>query len=382
MSKYLLAPIFKVFVMFFGIASLQLTHTLFSKEIFISFNAIIFAIGFHTCTTYSTQVKIWEGGTPLRIDYLLAGLYSLAIVFVIGLVGNVSVTVAVAMYFFLVAKFLERICFNKLLNDGEVLGAYKILIFLVILEVVVFLTTHNYFLEEYSRFLLPSLIVCIFAVTISLRTMKAANKNTIRASGSGLQYSIHSFFILAVLMLDRLIPSLWAMQGAYSSENYLLLFSYCSAFYAIGVSILEVMRPKLFSVARDSKNLSIYFKNTKCNLVVILCLIYFLLQVLIGYVAVEILKSYNFEIPENTMEIWIGLSGFFSSFLLLAYFQVYFLSGRVFQPLFVSWSIAFGLRSVGFFSGSWSLVVVFSFFSGLAAIAWLFYSQRHEKYWV
>lgn len=365
-----------------GVFSLQITYYLFEESTFLIYNSLIFLIGLHTCVTYSSQVSIWDGKLPGGRGYLWALLAALMMAVIYTYLSNISLLTGLGLSIYIFAKFIERIRFNWELTLGRVSKSYRTLILYQITEILSFTLLISYSNSIDVRITIPSFILLTYSLFLLVKERLIYvgirdEKNSLTTNQ--LYYSMHAFFLLAVLMIDRIALSFVDFTGDIQKSDYLLLFSYASAFYAVGVAIIEVYRPRMFLTAKECTTLSEYLTKIHFGRYSLMGLVVAFVVALLVFPVLFALNHFSIDVNFRLIEIWILMIAFFSLYVLLMCLQIFFIAKNIFFPLFFSWSIALVIRLVGMISGNWIELLGLSILSGILGIIALNYEKLYVK---
>ena len=356
------------------LAAIQLTYSVFSPEMFITFNMLTFLVGLHTALSYAVQVDIWETG------YVASGKLASSIMIAAGIVLVASVVLqSTPLFFFagfsyLVYRFCDRLSFNALLTQGMVVQAYIVSIAAIVVEICVMWLLAAYTSENFSRLLAPGLIAGAIPLVAFILVTRNPSRLPSTKGGHGLAFAAHSLAILFVVMIDRIAPSLNPGLG-YLDARYLLLFSYSGAVYSLGIAILEPLRPRFFHIAKETSSFYSFLAATNArNLALPIggVALGTILITVVSSAANEFADPVSFKQTMRDILIGGGLLSFFAMFLLLAYFQMYFLSRREFGPIFFSWTAALAVRLTALSLPRLDLYLAASVLAPISAIAVLF----------
>ena len=383
MRRSSLTLLLKAAAMAAALLSLQLTKMLFGADDFLLLNMFLFVVGLHTCLTYGVQMGTLEQGRPrvreIVASFGVAGLVAAGTAYLYGW----PAATALGLLIYVSAKLLERLSFNSLVAQGAVLAAYAVTLAAISIEIAAFVAVRGLLGAQGTRFLLPSLAVAL-AMAMPLRRILARPSEAHRPVGidpsQHLLFALHSFAILATMMSDRLFIASGSAGMATGRGDYLLLYSYCAALYALGVSLIEVRRPELIRLATRTPDFLTFLRESgfprfALCVCVLACAGYGAALVLARHAGQWLGLAANAPLPAMLG----GLIVFFAIFLLLAFQHVYLLATRAFATLFASWAVAGGVRAAAFLQPGWSGFLALSGLSGLAGMLCLFALGRMRR---
>lgn len=383
MRRSSLTLFLKAAAMAAALLSLQLTKMLFGADDFLLLNMFLFVVGLHTCLTYGVQMGTLEQGRP-RPRQIVASCGVAALVAAgTAYLYDWPAATALGLLLYLSAKLLERLSFNSLVAQGAVLAAYAVTLTAISIEIAAFVTVRGLLGAQGTRFLLPSLAVALaMAVPLSRVLARPAQVDGQVSMGPShhLLFALHSFAILATMMSDRLFIATGSARMAAGRGDYLLLYSYCAALYALGVSLIEVRRPELIRLATRTPDFLTFLRESgfprfALSVCVLACTGYGAALVLLRHAGPWLGIAADTPLPAMLG----GLILFFAGFLLLAFQQVYHLATRAFATLFASWVVAGGVRAAAFLQPGWSGFLALSGLSGVAGMLCLLALGRMRK---
>jgi len=348
----MLPVVLRLAMMLGTLCAIQFTYILYSPEIFLTVNMLTFLVGMHTAMTYAVQVNIWETGQINGTKVVQALGTGLTIIVVAGIIGLASIEILFVGLAYILYRFSDRLVFNTLITHGKITQAYGASIVAIFTEIIVFSLLVHSAPESVARLLLPSLlagsvatsVLCFYVIRLQ---NKRPDAHAIHGK-SDILFALHSSAILFVIMIDRIAPNLNQTLN-YLDARYLLLFSYAGAVYSLGVAVIEPLRRRYFSVAKEVDSFATFLAATNARKLVrpiggiaLASTGAFLgMSVINGFADPTILTP-----PMRDIQIISALLAFFALFLLLMYFQMYFLSRREFGPIFLSWGAAFAVRLI------------------------------------
>jgi hypothetical protein len=190
--------------------------------------------------------------------------------------------------------------------------------------------------------------------------------------------SVHSGFIALNVMSDRLVFSTGLSSIRGFLTDYLLIFSYCSAAYAMSISLLEVQRPALFKIKATSLREFLICGDFRKFAIVAFCsttlsggMIYF------GVMLFPSAAGITHGAP--TLLFTVFLSAFFFGQVILSFLHVYCLSENLFALLFGSWAVSLAVRLLGYGQSTWAAFLPITAFSGFAAVAVVFLLSKERS---
>lgn len=363
-----------------GLLVVQASHSYLSEQGFLIFNRTIFVVGVVTCLTYPLQVRLWEGGGRIYVfDILIVGLLALLAALFVVLFQSFGLWLIPPLWIYIYSRSMERFFFNASISAGYVHSAYAVAIIFITIELLVWLVSAGA-TEENARFFLPGLFLCSFLLLVMKKSTLLSGVSGPRVLVSNSVFLIaHSFFLLAVVMLDRLLVSDNYSTKRMPAADYLLLFSYAGAVYSLMVSIFEIKRPAYIKEAKASPFiLSFIFKRKVSGDILTSFGICGLLFLLAGFFLQSSAKYLQVTFDWYT---WIFLSLFFSFFYICAFVQIYFIGKRMAVPLILGWGVAFLLKAAGSYMQDMAILAVLNFLSAITCfICSLIFGVLYEKY--
>lgn len=363
-----------------ALLSLQLTKTLFGDGPFLLLNQFLFVVGLHTCLTYGVQVTLWERGRPstqqIAASFGTAALLTLVVTAIYGW----GVATAAALGLYLGAKLLERLAFNSLIARARVTASYAVTLVAIAVEIAAFCGVWYVMGAQGNRFIFPSLAVAMVMIVPALHIMRTPLAGPAATADIGgkqhVLFAFHSFAILVTMMSDRLLFAAAPLAFGGRNGDYLLLYSYCSAVYALGVSLIEVRRPALIRLAGEVPSFRAFLRRSGFLPFAGTIGLMATLGLLAGVLFVDRWGGIMGLSPDTPVfPMLAGLVGFFVGFLLLSFVQVYHLATRSFGALFASWGVAAVVRFAAFAQPGWSGFLILSGIAGFAGFACLLLSN-------
>lgn len=366
-----------------ALLSLQLTKMLYHVQDFLLLNIFIFVVGLHTCLTYGVQMTTLEKGLPQLRQVVASFVVVFLLVGGVALIYSWPVLIIVSLSLYLLAKLLERLSFNGLVARGKIKEAYGVVLASLSIEIVSFSVIWWIAGANGNRFLLPSLIV-MFALVWPFRRLMAlpalSHVSTEMNPSHHLLFALHSFAILVTMMSDRLLFASTPLEMAAEKGDYLLLYSYCSALYALGVSLVEVRRPELIQLALRVPDFFTFLRESGFPRFVFTVSVIALVGYPVAFILLERMGRWIGLSPVVPLPLMLGgLIAFFAGFLLLAFQQIYYLAIRSFALLFASWGVAIAVRAAAYAQPGWAGFFLFSGLSGFAGMACLMLSSVKGK---
>lgn len=352
----------------------QATYTFFNEQTFLLYNVLLFLLGLHTCFTYYVQVNIWENAQISKKDIWLA--VGMMLLIAVLALTKFNSSFALSVFLFLFFKFFERVKFNFFIKSGEVLQAYLfsgVILLLELLLLLMFVYTSSINEEEVTRFIKPYLILVVIISLFAVRYLRISLGERVSNVYEKGFLALHSFFLLIVIMIDRVLGAFF--DSKYFID-YLLLFSYATAVYALLVAVVEVKRPKYSEIAKKAEASVDYYRaiDLKAWLFNLTLLV---VSSIVGgaifgyYFGVHLGAKFSFE----SLIHWCLLLTIMGGFALLSIFQIYSLSRRNFSVLFMSWLIILVFKGLGITSGDLKLML-FSTLGGILLSLFYLYWKR------
>lgn len=359
----------KLIYMALAMVVLQFSFERLSADSFVLLNKMIFFVGLHTCVTYSVQVGIWESKGALNWRSMVGGLL-VAVLMAMPVLYFEGGLVFAALAAYVIYKFLDRLAFNCVLSEGRAVRAYLVVIFFMAFEAVVWLLCGGVG-EVFARFIIPSLVVSVVVLVFLLGSGGGKFLKGLPASGmkEKIYFSLHSFFLLAVIMLDRLVVgkdlSGFGMQG----KDYLLLFSYGGAIYSLMISALEVKRVQYFEVAKQAEDLKKFIRRIGFYRVLLLSVtVNFLVALGMGG-AWHLFGGRFLDVPISSFwAVWGAINVFYLSFFVCAIFHIFYLANRRFIELFLVWGGGLAVKMLLLLGGGLESYLVINVIAGLVCV--------------
>lgn len=347
----------------------QLTFMYCSSEIFIFFNHLIFFTALHTCLTYSAQVNIWNRTDNSNKQLLILGVASACLVLLLySLFYNVNLYVILALFLYLIAKFADRIFFNKSISGNCYIYGYLGIVFVLLIEL---LATSSFILFDFNfdylqRFIIPSLFMLLFSCIFIYVLEKYYNQ--VRAIGVEktivAMAMFHAFCILIVAMSDRILIQYIDVKHEVKAL-YLLFFSYAGAFYTLMASFVEVKRSNYFEIANKTNSISTFLKEINFKRQLLLVFTAFLFLVVLSGLFFRYFASAAYA---GGLHLWIGTLSYFCLLLMLVYLHTFFLAKHKYKWLFLIWGGMFIVKIVGFLSFDLNFMIIFNILSCLVGV--------------
>ncbi|WP_257558110.1 hypothetical protein [Sphingobium sp. CFD-2] len=361
----------KLATMVGSLIAIQLTASLYSKDAFLLLNSMIFLIAVHGCICYPVQVVAWREG---RIDISLfllvhAAALILAAIYVSFYEHSYAVFIAVSLY--VTYRVNERILFNLQISSGKVGKAYRVMCVALTLEIATLLGVYFTYGSNGDRFILPSMVAMAFTIPVALSEIDKGSfgnlRNMLTDKTSMLLMSAHSGLIAFNVMSDRIVFAEGLSKLDSYLSDYLLIFSYCSSAYALTVSLIEVKRPHLFRIPAGS----LYAFLRKGGF----------LQLFAAAAAIGLFSSAAISAFFTYNPVGLGLTPgapvvifatlittFFLGQAVLSFVHVYYLSERLYAPLFFTWAVSGIVRTVAYLQSNWTMFLIISALSGFAGV--------------
>lgn len=379
----------KIGIMAMSLAVLQITFLLYESKVFIFYNSILFAIGLHTTLTYSTQISIWFGKLPSVNTYARDSIFALLVVSLVYIINppfrEEYLVLWVFVWFYVFAKYCERIVFNISILNDRLVQAY-LLSFLFLTTELTVLIGARVFAEDgvNGRIAYPSLAVFVIFCYILFERLSSNTGTQVKKTpdpGKKSKYvlTLHSFFLLVVIMSERLVAQHYS-EGGLEASGYLLMFSYAGAWYSLVVSMVEANRNKLITIANDSSTPVVYMKRLIDRKIFFAGLIFFLLSIVAGMVWFDIVGLIDVMGADGKWIFWLGFLCYFAVFSLSAVLYVFYIARNEGYVLILSWMVALVVKCMSWLDGRMDHVLIYNLVSAcLAFIVLLKYKKTERK---
>jgi hypothetical protein len=369
----------KLATMAAGLAVVQITASLFSPETFLLLNSLLFLIAVHGCFNYSIQVATWrEGGVDLA-SFSMVHVITLVLALIFAWTKGGSWTLVLSTLCYIAYRGNERILFNLQITRGEIPAAYGIILATLAIECAAALALHTLGGPRADRFILPSLAALALTIPITLKLLLRDRSDIFRRLLSDRRgmflVSAHSGLIALNVMSDRLVFSTGISSIRDHLVDYLLIFSYCTAAYALTISLIEVRRPALFKLAPVS--LGDFLRRGHFTTFAAVALGASMLSGAVIYVATSTFGGILGVAPRAPVLLFVtSLSVFFFGQAALSFLHTYYLSEKLHGALFGTWAVSGGVRIVGYLQSEWTAFLAITALSGFAAIGAAFVFDR------
>lgn len=355
----------------------QLTFMYCSSEIFIFFNHLIFFTALHTCLTYGAQVNIWNKADNSNKQLLVWGVTAACLVLILySLFFDINVYVISALFLYLIAKFADRIFFNKTISANYYIYGYLGVIFVLLIEL---LATSSFILLKFNsdylqRFILPSLFMLLFScIFIYVLERSYKKERAIGAEQTVVAMAMfHAFCILIVAMSDRILIQYIDAKHEVKAL-YLLFFSYAGAFYTLMASFVEVKRSNYFEIANKTNSISTFLKEINFKRQLLLVFAAFLFLVILSSLFFRYFAGASYA---GGLHLWIGSLSYFCLLLILVYLHTFFLAKHKYKLLFLIWGGMFIVKILGFLSFDLNFMIIFNILSCLVGVILSLYLGR------
>jgi hypothetical protein len=365
----------KLATMAAGLVGVQLTASLFVPETFLLLNSLLFLVAIHGCLNYSVQVTTWREGGISFAAFGMVHTITLILALVFSILSGGGWFFFASVFCYVAYRGNERILFNLQITRGHITRAYGIILLGLVIEIAVALALYAFRGAMADRFLLPSLSVLLVTIPLTLSLLYRGRPDIFRAlladKKGMLLMSAHSGLIALNVMSDRLVFStgISSIHGYFA--DYLLIFSYCSAAYALTISLLEIQRPALFKIT--SVSLREFLIRGDFGKFVAIALGTTILSGGTIYCGVAIFPgAAGIAVGAPTLLFTGFLSFFFLGQAILSFLHVYCLSEKLYGLLFGSWAVSAAVRLLGYSQSEWAEFLPITAFSGFAAIAAVF----------